>query len=539
MRKHRSAETRWANSFLSPEEPRWDRRGRGTKGAEFMWELHTSHTDVDIARSSRSKCSCHSLTSDDDNYRTTDRGDLRKHHSAETDKWSLHPDAGTSRHHLRKHNSDDTRMARDDSRWTLQVPEVLPNPKTRCTCSKGKRLSLSPGDSRPSGVLQGDTAAKWVYHPQPTTPEDQPTSKSVAKKHSETKVEVKSPNVRVKSSGRELKRQTRVDQGSTKRWEPKERTFPDDEIRKITQSRWAGKTHLSLPTQTQGASWFGGQKSLGETNFVGKNSSVKEKQKSAMSKSLSPESIVIDRTSLRLDGIEATVGRQAFPEIAVTDVKWTPFESRSPLPKVGNARKREQKVADAKCRTPIDDPTENWSPFRHVTPTFFPPLPQRSPQTDDDGRWKLLNQISPFPIYQGAWKEYSPPAEVQLKVPSPEKPLTSRSPTPSSKIIDLELPSEKLSTTRRTKSEEVPVEPSESRNRQRPQLVRSKALLEVPTMDAAKRSLSEEVPRYRMNEITRGPNRAKSEEGPNYGDPWFANNLASESTELCQYVTTV
>lgn len=506
-RKNRSAETRWANSFLSPEEPRWDYRGRGTRGAEFRWELHTSQTDVDIARSSRSKCSCHSLTEEE--KRPSDRWDLRKHHSAEIDKWTLHPDAAAPRHHLRKHNSDDTRMARD-ARWTLQVPAIPSNTETRCTCSRVKRHSLSPVDAHHTD--------EWVYHPR---------EELAMKKHPESKETKKNVEVRLKPAGRELKRQTRVESQSSsiKRWELKDPTLPKDEGRKSTQSQWAGKTHLSLPIETQlGPIWLRGQKSLGESVANCTKAFEKlEKQKPPTSKSLSPEPATMTSNDQHL-----------FPDIAITDAKWAPYEGRSPLPNV-SAKKRDQKPTTGTSEikwTPLregaDNTTDGWSPFDHVTPTFFPP-PQLSPNADDDGRWKFLNQISPFPIYQGAWREHTPPEEIEVRVVTPEKTVV----VPSPKVNPVQ------AETRRCKPEEVLVQTLEARNRQRPQLLRSKALLEVPAIDPAKRSLSEEVPRFRMNETTRGPNRAKSEEGANYGDPWFANNLVAESSEMCQYVTTV
>ena len=81
----------------------------------------------------------------------------------------------------------------------------------------------------------------------------------------------------------------------------------------------------------------------------------------------------------------------------------------------------------------------------------------------------------------------------------------------------------------------------EAKGRQRPQLTRSKALLEVPvTMGITKRSLSEEVPRMRARERARAPHRARSEEAPKYEDPWFANDsMDGERPELREYVTTV
>lgn len=523
MRKHRSVETRWANSFLSPEEPRWDLRGRAAKSTEFRWELHTSQTDVDIARNSRANCSCHSFYGSDEK-RPGDRGDLRKHHSAETDKWSLHPDAAIPRHHLRKHNSDDTRMARD-ARWTLQVPDILPNPKTRCTCPKAKRLSLSPVDSQPSINQREDFFTSTLKKDLASAS----SSKSASKKHSDAK-DGKSPDVRVKPAGRELKRQTRIDsQGSSKRWETKDHLPSKGEGQKLTQARWAGETQLSLPVETRGTTWLRGQRSLGEMG-LGNKTGTRDKQKPETCTSLSLEPIRVGQASVSLDGssIDSTTnGRHIFPSISFSDSKWASYEGQSPLPSVSAKKNEQEKLVK-------EDFKESWSPFRHVTPTCFPP-PQSSPNANknDDGRWKFLNQISPFPIYQGAWKECSPSDEVYLQIVTPENP-----PKLSPKIIDPELIKGEL--IRRAKSEEAPVQTSaESRSRQRPQLLRSKALLEVPAIDPAKRSLSEEVPRYRMNETMRGPNRARSEEGSKYGDPWFANNLVAESTEMCQYVTTV
>ncbi|CAB0033491.1 unnamed protein product, partial [Trichogramma brassicae] len=119
-----SSDGRRCRSFLSPDDALRDLRKHASQGAEIRWELHSSRSDVGQATTTSTTCGCHRSQSTLTPRSHPQRGDLRKHHSAEKDKWSLKPE---SEHDLRKHLSDDCRMAGSsrEPRWTehLQVPE--------------------------------------------------------------------------------------------------------------------------------------------------------------------------------------------------------------------------------------------------------------------------------------------------------------------------------------------------------------------------------------------------------------------------------
>ncbi|KAK2582368.1 hypothetical protein KPH14_004699 [Odynerus spinipes] len=618
LRKYRSVESRWANAnFLSPDDAIWDLKKHVSEGTEFRWALHTSSTDVDLAR--KAKCSCHNLTPVEKRPHdgALPRGDLRKHHSAETDKWSIVPDRlAPPMHDLRKHSSDDTRMARE-ARWTLQVPEVLPNPKPRCTCPKTKTLPPSPSPIKPP-KLEEQTEdrvpeKKPIEKEQQQQPPQQPERRIVYSK-SLTPEEPVAPEPHERpelkkhaSEGSRLAKQERVKErpklvrsahqtksilsitGMSKKWEQKEPVVSPTEESRRPRAKWAMKPHFSLPVEKKESKW-----SRGDSADSGKSKSLRERPKYSIRRSMSPEPDPRHMTRLE----NRIVRRLISPEITVTNAKWAPYEDASPLPNVG-VKKREQKHISEIRWTPYDGspsdasggpiraPTieqeepKNWSPFHHVTPTHCPPLAETTARDEEEQfRWRFLNQTTPFPIYQGAWKDESPEKTPAKRAPSPlesspvwsplvpttpvkrqrsqQQPAPPQQPTYSPSQQRKSTMKERRGASKkkaalRARSESghqmddrlappphtiVRASSEEPKGRQRPQLLRSKALLEVPTtMDPSKRSLSEEVPRMRSRELARGPNRARSEEVPKYDDPWFANE--AEAPELRQYVTTV
>lgn len=382
----------------------------------------------------------------------------------------------------------------------------------------------------------------------------------------------------------------------SKKWEHKETVAsPTEDIRK-PRAKWAMKPHFSLPAEKKESRW-----SRGDSADSGKSKSLRERPRYSIRRSMSPDPDPRQMTRLE----NRIVRRLISPEITVTNAKWAPYEDASPLPNVG-VKKREQKhISEIKwtpydgspsdasggpIRGPTIEPEEpkSWSPFHNVTPTHCPPMATVQARTEEeDFRWRFLNQVSPFPIYQGAWKDESPDKTPIKKAPtpiesspvwSPQVPVTpvkrqrsqqqqqlsvqqAYSPVQHRKSIVKERRGQsKKKAALRARSESgyqleerlmappqhpppphaiVRASSEEPKGRQRPLLLRSKALLEVPTtMDPSKRSLSEEVPRMRSRELPRGPNRARSEEVPKYKDPWFANE-DGEATELRQYVTTV
>ncbi|OAD60771.1 hypothetical protein WN48_04538 [Eufriesea mexicana] len=498
-------------------------------------------------------------------------------------------------HDLRKHSSDDTRMARE-ARW-LQVPEVLPNPKPRCTCPKSKVLPPSPAVEPPEAVepekprLQ--EPERKLYHSASLTVErkEEPTAqpapeKPELKKHaSEDTRLVRTERVRERPK---LERShARVDSQTSKKWgvqeKVKEKVTSPDEGKKA-RSKWAMKPHFSLPVEKKDSKW----KSQESTEGF-KSKSLKERPKYSIRRSMSPEPDPRQMTKLE----NRIVRRLISPEITITGAKWAPYEDASPLPTIGMKKREPKHISEIKW-TPYDgSPTEggggggsfavqepeepkSWSPFHNVTPTHHPP-PEATPckSDDEDFRWRILNQVSAFPIYQGGWKDESPertpPKKVQSPVDlsppiwSPLVPTTpvkrqrsqqqqySPQPVQRKSIVKSRVMSKRKALRARSESshqsEDRLIPPTvivraaseEAKGRQRPQLTRSKALLEVPvTMGITKRSLSEEVPRMRARERARGPNRAHSEEAPKYEDPWFTNDsLGTEATELREYVTTV
>jgi len=574
---------RKAHSLLSPDEAIWDLRRRTSEGgAEFRWELHTSSTDLDLAR--KAKCSCHSLTPEEKKPEGTQRGDLRKHHSAETDKWSLRTEnLPTPMHDLRKHSSDDTRFARE-ARW-LQVPDVMPNPKPRCTCPKVKTPApASPMEEKPPvkepEKPERQKEEKRLLHSQSLIPE----KSTVLWEKPEIKRQVsEDPRAGKKIEKRErpkLERSAQVRSESSKKWgfkdKEKEKAVGPAESKKSLRARWAMKTHVSLPGEKKAPKWYRSQE---ET----KSKSLRERPKYSIRRSMSPEPDPRQMSKLE----NRIVRRLISPEITVTSTKWAPYEDSSPLPTIGMKKREQKHISDIKWtpydESPSDIPIEviddsKWSPFHNVTPTHCPELATPPKSDDEEFRMRMLNLVAPFPLYQGGWKDESPEKTPPKKVATPDDlspPVWSPMPTtPISKrksIAQSEYSSdhspEFVPTDRRpskprllrkgairyTKSaaptthpleDRLPTGPlptvmiraaSEEPRRLRPQLIRSKALLEVPGIDATKRSLSEEGPRMRSRERTRAPERARSEEVSKYDDPWFR----SDSPEMREYVTTV
>ncbi|XP_076227968.1 uncharacterized protein LOC116430706 [Nomia melanderi] len=601
LRKYRSTDTRWADSsFLSPDDAIWDLKKRVTEGNEFRWELHTSSTDLDLAK--KTKCSYHSLTPEEKKPHEVQRGDLRKHHSAETDKWSVKPDyLQTPMHDLRKHSSDDTRMARE-ARF-LQVPEVLPNPKPRCTCPKSKTLSPSPPptivepvEKKPEPKQQEQQQQQQQQHQQQQQlqqqqpqqqqppaiiePKREPLPPPERKLYYSASLNVEGPSEQAAPPAAEkpeLKRHVsedtrlprerprdrpklermhaRVESQASKKWGAKEKVASPEEGKK-PRPKWALKPHFSLPVEEKKPRW----RSQDSTEGF-KSKSLKERPKYSIRRSMSPEPDPRQVTKLE----NRIVRRLISPEITITGAKWAPYENDSPLPTIG-VKKREPKPISEIKWTPYDgspsaDPAggyatqepedaKSWSPFHNVTPTHHPP-PEATPcrSDDEDFRWRILNQVSAFPIYQVPASPVKRQRSQQQHSPQPPQPVQRKS---LSKIRGLS--KKKVFRARSESGHHPPVEErlapptvivraasEEAKGRQRPQLTRSKALLEVPVqMGIGKRSLSEEVPRARARE-RRAPSRARSEEAPKYDDPWFANDdqLAREATELREYVTTV
>ncbi|XP_066587689.1 uncharacterized protein [Prorops nasuta] len=609
LRKAHSTEPEWVNTgarTLSPDDVIWDLKKHTGEGTEFRWVLHASNTDLELSK--RVKCSCHSLTPAEDKSRqdSGQRGDLRKHHSAETDKWSLRPDSLTPpMHDLRKHLSDDSRMAGDSgARWTLQVPEVLPNPKPRCTCPKSKLPPPSPtpsdqGDKKDSRVtevqievrteltVEKTTTTTTLLHSRSLTSEEPLSRFGDGDKNELKRVLSEDPRPeRPKERGR-LERSAPIQKSvsisiGSKKWDTKDNVIsPKESSKKSTvKSSWAMKPHFSLPVEKKESRWGRAHDSVD----VPKTKSLKERQKYSIRRSMSPEPDPRQMTKLE----NRIVRRLISPEIKITDTKWAPYEDASPLPNIG-IRRREQKHIGQIKWTPYDgspsdasscklqDPeadTKPCSPFHNVTPTHHPP-PEATPCRNDDeqDRWRFLNQVSPFPLYQGAWKDESPektpprkfstveeimatPVWLSRDSPSPQSPPMQylqpvQSPRKSS--ISSRVSKKRVFGRVRSESHQLPderflapppftitrassEEPKSSR--QRPQLARSKALLDVP-IGPAKRSLSEEAPRKQRDHHPRGPIRTRSEEAPKYDDPWFEESFETESAELREYVTTV
>ncbi|XP_014475269.1 PREDICTED: pollen-specific leucine-rich repeat extensin-like protein 1 [Dinoponera quadriceps] len=569
LRKIRS-EVRWAtSSFLSPDDAIWDLRRRTSEGTEFRWELHTSSTDLDLAKKTR--CSCHSLTPEEKKPEGVQRGDLRKHHSAETDKWSVRPDhLLTPMHDLRKHSSDDTRFARE-ARW-LQVPDVMPNPKPRCTCPKVKTPAPASPEQKvmeePEKSAPPPKEERRLYYSKSLAPEESATPWEKPEMKRQASEQPKPMRIEKPRERPKLERSAQVRSESSRKWGLKEKIVsPVGESKKPIRARWAMKPHVSLPAEKKAPKWY---RSQDET----KSKSLRERPKYSIRRSMSPEPDPRQVSKLE----NRIVRRLISPEITITSTKWAPYEDSSPLPTIG-IKKREQKHISEIKWTPYDESPSDipviddtkWSPFQNVTPTHCPP-PDATPCKSDDEqfRWRMLNLVAPFPLYQGGWKDESPEKTPPKKIATPEdlsppvwSPMVPATPTSKRRSIapqpSMESPSErrpsKSRLTRkgafRAKSmvptthpleDRLPTAPppvivraaSEETKRQRPQLMRSKALLDVPVpIDATKRSLSEEGPRMRPRERPRAPGRARSEEVSKYGDPWF------ESPELREYVTTV
>lgn len=595
LRKVRSTEVRWGTgSFLSPDEAIWDLRRRTSEGTEFRWELHTSSTDLDLAR--KTKCSCHSLTPEEKKPEGTQRGDLRKHHSAETDKWSIRTEVLlTPMHDLRKHSSDDTRFARE-ARW-LQVPDVMPNPKPRCTCPKVKTPApASPVEEKkpplkePEKPKERQKEEKKLHYSKSLTPEE-PTIWEKPEMKRQVSEDPRAAKKMEKLKERpKLERSAQVRSESSKKWgfkdkdkdrdKEREKIISPAESKKSLRARWAMKSHVSLPAEKKASKWY---RSQDET----KSKSLRERPKYSIRRSMSPEPD--PRQMIKLEN--RVVRRLISPEITITSTKWIPYEDSSPLPTIGiKKREKQRHISDIKWspydESPSDIPAEvgiddsKWSPFQNVTPTHCPPPePASSPKSDDEEfRMRMLNMVAPFPLYQGGWKDASPEKTPPKKITTPEDlspPVWSPMPTtpiarPKRRsMVQADQHSPEYSPTERrlgksrlmrrgairhTKSMAPTTHPLEDRlpqagpppsviiraaseepRRQRPQLLRSKALLEVPGIDATKRSLSEEGPRMRSREHAKAPERARSEEVSKYDDPWFR----SESPEMLEYVTTV
>lgn len=610
-------DVRWGtSSFLSPDDAILDLRRRASETTEFRWELHTSSTDLDLVR--KTKCSCHSLTPEMKKSveAGAQRSDLRKHHSfQEVDKWTenlLMPI-----HDLRKHSSDDTRFARE-ARW-LQVPKVMRNPKPRCTCPKVKTPApASPVEQKmptPKPTPKPEKPAqkkeeKRLHYSKSLIPEES----TVLWEKPEIKRQVSEDPRAVRKDKRDrpkLERSAQVRSESSRRWgfkdkekdkdkekekekerekdKEKERTleriFSPSESKKQIRSRWAMKPHVSLPAEKKAPKWY---RSQDET----KSKSLRERPKYSIRRSMSPEPDPRQMSKLE----NRIVRRLISPEISITSTKWAPYEDSSPLPTIGMKKREQKHISEIKWtpydESPSDIPIEviddkKWSPFHNVTPTHCPPPEPATPSKSDDEefRWRILNQVAPFPLYQGGWKDESPEKTPPKKVTTPDdlsppvwSPMVPETPIGKRKSIvqSIDQSPEWSPAVRRSSKPRLirkgafrarsstpttnPLEDrlpqagppplkaaapppavivraaSEDSKRQKPQLTRSKALLDVPHVDAMKRSLSEEGPRVRPRERPKAPpTRTRSEEVSKYDDPW----IKSDSPEVREYVTTV
>lgn len=540
-------------SFLSPDDALRDLRRHASQGAEIRWELQTSRTDVNLPGDNKRCCGCRKRrpsSQDELDRRATERPDLRKHHSAEIDKWSLRQD---NEHELRKHLSDDGAGSRMDGggnrrlllerKWTLQVPEVHENPRRRCTCPKSPRAvspspeassdassrSLSGSRSGGAGVL-GSSDDEIAQIRRSISPIDQ---------------QQQAPSI--------------VKQQPTKR---------------TLRRRWAEKAHQSLPAvEKRETKWI-------KAFEDGKSKSLKERPKYSVRRSLSPDPD--PRQVLRLES--RLVRRYISPEITLKNAKWAPYEGHSPLPNVGVRGRRDvKKIADIKWQPyeetspkqellEPDSPPKDDDEFRNITPTHLPPPLAdgvKNSTSEEQFRMRFLNQVSAFPIYQGAWREETPPPSPKPEPPiwSPQKPRQQASiqqPTPSPSPPPRKSSTFKIRSGRkkssRAKSQEQQQQPlvvtttirasSQEGQRRRPQLQRSTAfnLLDIthPHIDPSKRSLSEEVTGiHRRSESTKHTQmmmmrtmRAKSEDASRYMSVWDPNKDEGNQ-ELREYVTTV
>lgn len=612
LRKVRSTEVRWSedvkwstevmwstSSFLSPDDAIWDLRRRTSEGTEFRWELHTSTTDLDLAR--KTKCSCHSLTPEEKKPESVQRGDLRKHHSAETDRWSLRGDphlVTPMRHDLRKHSSDDTRFARE-ARW-LQVPDVMPNPKPRCTCPKVKtpapaspieqKVATPEPAQKPAAAvtLAAPKEERKLYYSKSLTPDEssEPWEKPEMRRQVSEEPKRQQRKAEKARDRPKLERSAQVRSESSKKWglKEKEKSIVIGESKKPIRARWAMKPHVSLPAEKKAPKWYRSQDE--------KSKSLRDRPKYSIRRSMSPEPD--PRQVNRLEN--RIVRRLISPEITITSTKWAPYEDSSPLPTIGMKKREQKHISDIRWtpydESPSDIPIEliddsKADPFQNVTPTHCPPpesatTPVRS--DDEAFRWRMLNQVAPFPLYQGGWKDESPEKTPPKKIATPDDlspPVWSPMPsTPPVKRKSLAAQLSRQQTqdisptggraprlTRkgafRTKSMAPTTHPLEDRlpqaggppqmppppgrmvraaseepKRSRPQLTRAKALLDVPVpIGATKRSLSEEGPRMRPRERPRPPGRTRSEEVPKYDAAW--PDESADSSEMREYVTTV
>ncbi|XP_058808891.1 serine/arginine repetitive matrix protein 1-like [Phymastichus coffea] len=622
-------ESRKYKSFLSPDDALRDLRKHASQGAEIRWEMHTSRTDVNLT--SRARCGCHaavaggSLTPGSEK-RHPERPDLRKHHSAEGDKWSLRPDA---EYDLRKHLSDDSRMHDREPKWTLQVPELHVNPRQRCTCPRQPRaLSLTPSPSpsgsaesrRPSPMLvrsltpelppmrrRGESvrrrqqrASLSPEQPAPSSPRPQPQPQPQPEPEPEPEAQPEPP-----PPPQQQQQQERVD---AKKASKRERAQLG-EARRAIRSKWAVKPHFSLPAERREERWSGSKEA--------KSKSLKERPKYSVRRSMSPEPDQILRTDNRV------VRRLISADVQLRDAKWAPYEGHSPLPAVGIRKRETKKISDIQWRpcdeSPIrpkprlaelratssdeEETADGPEDFHKITPPRAPPPEPSADELNEEERFRMrmLNQVSCFPIYQGAWREESPPrspppppADLSTPVWSPhdastvtaaqlrKQSLARRSPSPSpqpsvSPAASPAPPLRQRSTLRarvgrkkaaRAKSQEAarpeqrkrssvhaeqlaraaaaasgPEGPLPARPPRRPQLLRASALaLEPPARHAelAKRSLSEEVRSYnpRSESTRRGLfSRAKSEDASRSRRPWSPDE--EDESELREYVTTV
>lgn len=519
MRKHHTTDSRWApGGYLSPDDALWDQRRSSSTGIPEV----------------RRRCGCHDgPPSNSQEPRAFP--ELRKHHSAEIDKWSLKPDEPSTE--LRKHLSDDSRMAAiQNSGWsTLRVPEPGPNPRQRCTCPRRSLpVSTSPSSIASSPApppkieIKAQESEKQPDPPAPVKPEPAPSSSAV-----------KLPQ------------------------QPHKARF--------LRNRWAGKAHASLPAEPVGAAKQAA-KFFGRSTDESKTKSLREKMINSIRRSVSPEP---PEKQMQKHLNNRVVRRLISPDIKVTNAKWMPYEIDSPLPSVG-IRRREPppKLSEIIWRDPyeespyinlqlrpdviqeMEEAEDEEDDGAGVSPTHNPPPEvdrSASPQDpDEEFRWRMFNQISPFPLFQGAWRDESPPLspsrtpspqppmeppvwELRTATPSPE-PTAEPPPKPKPTIRDFK----KHSTLRaRLTGKYLGKSQDSAMTKSRPQLVHSRDQLNLPKLKLDKRSLSEEAPTRKRKESLgiwkmKGPVRAKSEEAGRAALRWGADD-----DEMREYITSL
>ncbi|CAB0033492.1 unnamed protein product, partial [Trichogramma brassicae] len=307
----------------------------------------------------------------------------------------------------------------------------------RCTCAKRLGpVSLSPS---PSDETPEDSRRPSLRASRSLSPEDLPQQQQLLQKRpSATDSRSLTPVPQSEQQARTPSPQPQPEAQKANSKASKKDKARMVEERKAMRSKWAVKPHFSLPSEPKGHKLW--------SDKDPKSKSLKERPKYSVRRSLSPDPD--PRQVYRLDN--RLVRKLISPEVSLVDAKWAPYEGHSPLPNVGMRRRDTKKVVheiqwqpyespihigkSANAAAPAtessegplaystlekqvsiygaEDPPKPGDEFSSVTPTHLPP-PIATPQhgvssgTDDDDeafRMRMLNQVSAFPMYQGAWR---------------------------------------------------------------------------------------------------------------------------------------